>query len=79
MTDTRIWPEALTDQAFAVRPVHPVHPVHPIRPGRPGRRAGGRWWALLRAPALLNGPVGGPDDVAVVEDDRGRLAGPRGW
>jgi hypothetical protein len=73
MTDTRIWPEALTDQACAVCPIHPVRPV------RPGRRAGGRWWALLRAPALLNGPAGGPDDVAVIEDDRGRLAGPRGW
>jgi hypothetical protein len=73
MTDTRIWPESLTDQACAVRPIHPVGS------GRPGRRTGGRWWALLRATALLNGPAGGPDDVAVIEDDRGRLAGPRGW
>jgi hypothetical protein len=70
MIDTRISPETRTD-----RP----RPVRPSRPARPARRPGGRWFALLRAPALLKGPFGGPDDVAVVEDDRGRLAGPRGW
>ncbi|MGH3394217.1 MAG: hypothetical protein ACRDPO_05945 [Streptosporangiaceae bacterium] len=67
MIDTRIYPETRTDQP------------RPVPPPRPVRRTGGRRWALLRAPALLRGPFGGPDDVAVVEDDRGRLAGPRGW
>ena len=76
MIDTRIWPETRTERA---RPARGDEPGRPGRPGRRGRRTGGRWWALLHAPALLNGPAGGPDDVAVIEDDRGRLAGPRGW
>ena len=42
--------------------------------GRRGRRLGTRLWALLHAPALLAGGVGGPGDVARIEDDRARLA-----
>ena len=34
-------------------------------------------WSLLHAQALLDGGVGGPYDVAVVEDDRRRLAARR--
>jgi hypothetical protein len=39
-----------------------------------GRRARGALWSLLHARALLDGGVGGPHNVAVVEDDRRRLA-----
>jgi len=42
--------------------------------GRRGRRLGTRLWTLLHAPALLAGGVGGPGDVAGIEDDRVRLA-----
>ncbi|MBO0816144.1 MAG: hypothetical protein J2P30_13510 [Actinobacteria bacterium] len=41
---------------------------------RHGRRLGTRLWSLLNAPALLAGHVGGPGDVAHIEDDRVRLA-----
>jgi hypothetical protein len=41
------------------------------------RRMGVRLWALLHAPALL-GSIGGPGDVAFMEDDRRRLAAPAG-
>jgi hypothetical protein len=37
------------------------------------RRIGVRLWVLLHAPALL-GSIGGPGDVAFMEDDRRRLA-----
>ena len=40
------------------------------------RRVGVRLWALLHAPALLDGIVC-PGDVAFVEDDRRRLAARR--
>jgi hypothetical protein len=43
--------------------------------GRRSRRLGTRLWSLLHAPALLAGGVGGPGDVARIEDDRARLAG----
>jgi hypothetical protein len=33
-----------------------------------------RLWALLNAQALIRGAAGGPDDIALVEDDRQRLA-----
>jgi len=46
-----------------------------VRRVRPSRRLGTRLWTLLRAPALLDGGVGVPGDVALIEDDRGRLAG----
>ena len=39
-------------------------------------RLGARLWALLHAPALL-GSIGGPGDVAFMEDDRRRLAARR--
>jgi hypothetical protein len=42
--------------------------------GRRSRRLGTRLWSLLHAPALLAGGVGGPGDVALIEDDRRRLA-----
>jgi surface antigen len=44
--------------------------------GRPGRgyRARPRLWALLNAQALLNGTAGTPGGVALVEDDRRRMA-----
>ena len=40
------------------------------------RRVGVRLWVLLHAPALL-GSIGGPGDVAFMEDDRRRLAARR--
>ena len=43
------------------------------RRGR-GRRAGPRLWALLNAQALLNGVPGPPGGVALIEDDRRRMA-----
>jgi hypothetical protein len=42
--------------------------------GRRDRRLGTRLWSMLHAPALLAGSVGGPGDVAHIEDDRVRLA-----
>jgi len=47
------------------------------RRGRRSHRAGHRLWALLNAQALLNGTSGVPDTVALVEDDRWRMAGRR--
>ena len=44
--------------------------------GSGSRRVGVRLWALLHAPALL-GSIGGPGDVAFMEDDRRRLAARR--
>lgn len=40
-------------------------------------RAGRRLWALLNAQALLNGTAGTPGGVALVEDDRRRMAARR--
>jgi hypothetical protein len=47
--------------------------------GRPSRsrRAGPRLWALLNAQALLNGTARTPDGVALIEDDRQRMAARR--
>jgi hypothetical protein len=39
-----------------------------------GHRAGPRLWALLNAQALLNGAAGPPGGVALIEDDRRRMA-----
>jgi len=40
-------------------------------------RAGHRRWALLNAQALLNGTAGAPGSVALIEDDRRRMAARR--
>jgi hypothetical protein len=37
-------------------------------------RAGARLWVLLNARALLGGAAGTPADVALIEDDRRRMA-----
>ena len=42
-----------------------------------GHRAGSRLWALLNAQALLNGGAGTPGGVALIEDDRRRMAARR--
>jgi hypothetical protein len=51
------------------------------RHGRRGRgrshRAGDRLWALLNAQALLNGTTGTAGGVALIEDDRRRMAARR--
>jgi hypothetical protein len=40
-------------------------------------RAGHRLWAMLNAQALLNGTAGTPGGVALIEDDRRRMAARR--
>ena len=45
----------------------------PTAAPRTVRRIGVRVWALLHAPALLNGRPAGLNDVAFIEDDRARL------
>jgi hypothetical protein len=40
-------------------------------------RAGLRLWTFLNAQTLLNGPAGTPDGVALIEDDRRRMAARR--
>jgi len=45
--------------------------------GRSSRRPGPRLWALLNAQALLNGAAGAPGGVALMEDDRRRMAARR--
>ena len=45
--------------------------------GSRGHRVGLRLWTLLNAQALLNGTAGAPDGVALVEDDRRRMAARR--
>ena len=40
-------------------------------------RAGSRLWALLNASALLNDAAVAPGDVALIEDDRRRMAARR--
>lgn len=77
MIDTRIRPETAIEQA-GIGQSRAEAQSAPDR-GRRGRRTAVRLWALLHGPALLDGPAGGADDVALVEDDRRRLAGPRGW
>jgi hypothetical protein len=51
----------------------------PTAGGRRSRshRAGPRLWALLNAQAMLNGAAGAPGGVALIEDDRRRLAARR--
>jgi len=67
MTETRIW-------SSRISPARAQAPAAGRGVGR-GRRAGARLWSLLRAPALLSGPGGGPHDAAFAEDDYRRLAG----
>ena len=62
----------------------PVRAAHaqasaPGHRGRHSRRLGARLWSLLHAPALLAGSMGGPGDVAFIEDDRRRLARRQEW
>jgi hypothetical protein len=65
--------EAQILQCTTVRAAH-AQASAPSDGGRRGRRLGARLWSLLHAPALLAGGVGGPGDVAFIEDDRRRLA-----
>ena len=60
-------------QILQCTPVQAAHAQASPRSGR-GRRLGTRLWSLLHAQALLAGRVGGPGDVALIEDDRVRLA-----
>jgi hypothetical protein len=69
MAITQIW------RAPRVRAADGTEPV--AGGGRPGRRAGRQLWALLHAPALINGTAGSRDDVSFVEDDRRRMSARR--
>jgi hypothetical protein len=44
------------------------------RNGSRSRRAGLRLWTMLNAQAMIDGMIGGKDDVAFIEDDRRRFA-----
>jgi len=66
--------EAQTLQCAPAPAAHAGTSTVPGGRGRRGRRLGTRLWTLLHAPALLAGGVGGPGDVAHLEDDRVRLA-----
>lgn len=79
MTDTKIWPEISTDWPAPPGPAADTNKTVDDGHRRPARRPGVRLRALLRAPGLLAGRPDGPHDPVVVEDDRSRLAGPRGW
>jgi hypothetical protein len=68
MAETQAWRDS------RVRRARGEAPVAARAAGRRARRA---LWSLLHARALLDGSVGGPYDVAVVEDDRRRLAARR--
>jgi len=61
-------------QILQCAPAPAAHAGKSTAPGGRGRRLGTRLWSLLHAPALLAGGVGGPGDVALIEDDRRRLA-----
>jgi hypothetical protein len=65
--------EAQILQCTTVRAAH-AQASTPSDRGRRGRRLGTRLWSLLHAQALLNGGAGGPGHVALIEDDRVRLA-----
>jgi hypothetical protein len=68
MTETQVWPDARICRARSEASV---------AAGR-GRPARGVLWSLLHARALFDGSAGGPFDVALVEDDRRRLAARQG-
>jgi hypothetical protein len=61
-------------QCGPARAAHAETSTVPAGRGRRSRRLGTRLWSLLHARALLAGSVGGPGDVAYIEDDRVRLA-----
>jgi hypothetical protein len=66
--------EAQIVQCAPARAAHAESSTVPGGRVRRSRRLGTRLWTLLHAPALLAGGVGGPGDIAFVEDDRVRLA-----
>ena len=66
-------------QCAPARAAHVETSTVPGGRGRRGRRLGTRLWSLLHAPALLAGSMGGPGDVAFIEDDRRRLARRQEW
>jgi hypothetical protein len=61
-------------QILQCGPARAAHAETSTVPAGRGRRLGTRLWSLLHARALLAGSVGGPGDVAYIEDDRVRLA-----
>jgi len=69
MAQTQAW------RASRIRRAHGETPA--ASDGVSRNRAGVRLWALLHAPALLQGTAGGPDDVTFIEDDSRRLAARR--
>jgi hypothetical protein len=70
MAETQVWRDSRIRRARGEAPVA-------ARAAGRGRRARRALWSLLHAQSLLDGSVGGPYDVAVVEDDRRRLAARR--
>ncbi len=70
MTDTQVWRSSRIREARGQ-----ASPT--VGAGSRKRRAFPRLWTLLHAQALLNGATGGPGDVALIEDDRSRLAARR--
>jgi hypothetical protein len=76
--DSRMRPDlAQATTADRPDPDHPGRPDHRRRARRMPGRVIARLRGLLRAQALLDGTVGGPYDVAFIEDDRRRLSGRR--
>ena len=70
MAVTQIW------RASRIRAANGRAPTASGRRSR-SHRTGHRLWALLNAQALLNGTAGTPGGVALVEDDRRRMAARR--
>jgi hypothetical protein len=69
MATTQIW------RADRVRAAYGREPV--AGDGRRRGRARHQLWVLLHAQGLINGTAGSRDDVALVEDDRGRMSARR--
>jgi hypothetical protein len=69
MVTTQIWKASRVRAACGREPV--------ADDGRRGGRARRQLWALLHAQGLINGVAGSPDDIAFVEDDRGRMSARR--
>jgi hypothetical protein len=70
MAVTQIW------RASRIRVTDGQAPA-PSGPRSHGHRARRRLWAWLNAQALLNGTAGAPGGVALIEDDRRRMAARR--